>query len=299
MIGRLIACLLLTGVAHPALSQTTQPAAPQDEASCLAGVRMNDARRAHIADWLRIDRFRAPPEANETEAAWTARQRAALACGQRRAWLAQDYDEDWRRALLALPEGRQRELWAEHRAEEARQRANPPRPDAGGASAPNALSTAWTTMQRRWRDEDAAKVAAAPTAPAAPPPPAQRRAACAQLDAQGRDRCLAPVWYVLNDRGCHRVDTVIGDARNRIRTPLDFKLDAQREGIEVVLRQMSGPGQMVEARMVGDSSALVFVPNFSSCVINFNVVLRLANGLERMDLEPQAPPAWVAALGGP
>ncbi|MBL6080908.1 hypothetical protein JMJ56_23115 [Belnapia sp. T18] len=44
---------------------------------------------------------------------------------------------------------------------------------------------------------------------------------------------------------------------------------------------------------------LVFAPNFMSCSVNFNVLMRQAKGLESVDLAPQPPPAWVAALGAP
>ena len=297
---RIAVVLLLTSIPRLAAAQPSQVLPPQDEASCLSGLRMTDTRRAYIDEWLRIDRFRTPPSIGESESDWAARSRTTLACGRRNDWLQQDQEENWRRQVIALPEERQRQLWSELAAESERRRSNPPAPDSSGRQPPTAITTVWQSLQTRWRDEDAAKAAAkAAAAPPAQPAPPQRVGVCVQRDDQGRDRCMAPVWYVMNDRGCQQVDTLIGDAQNRIRTPLDFKSSARQEGVEVTLQNVAGPGQMVEATVVGSSSMLVFVPNFLSCSGNFNVLMRQAKSLPAIDLAPQPPPAWVAALGAP
>lgn len=293
-VHRAATTLLLVAAPSFALAQSNQPS--QTEASCLAGFSMTDERRGFIDRWVQINRFRSPPKAGETHEAWRTRQRTSIACAEADKWRREDGFIAWERYVIAMPEARQRELWAEVAAERARRSLNPPGPSPDGKPAPSPVTVVWEALQARWQAEDAA--AAKAPAPQPTQPPLRHQGACALTDERGRDYCLLPVWYVMNERGCERVDTVIGDERSRIRTPADFQRSARAEGVTVTLKNLPGSGQLVEATAAGSSAMLVFAPNFLSCAVTFNVRLREAEGKPRVDMRPQLPPAWVAALGG-
>lgn len=291
----------------PAITHAQPSPAPRNEAACLSGVTMTDARKARLDRMIRINLVRLPLREGEEEEARRRRIRADVACSFAATWREEDRAEEWESALDALPERRQRELWAEIKAEEARRRAQPAdAPPDDGKRLPSPVTVAWSTVQKRWQVEDeAARRAKAEQHPAnaqvkAPIEEVERTAPCGPhvVDAQGRDHCMTPVWYVARLGGCRRLDAAVGTPGNPLRTPADLVRASRARGMTPRMSELPWPGRGVLIQDF-DGASVRLTPDFLSCLTSVGLERQL-KGLPKLEnMRPEPAPAWVAALGDP